>query len=228
VVDLRVALDEAGQQVVGAEVVGNELEGGEAERAFEYEVVERHEPDFGREVAGSADELLVGVHERDVEDLAERGGDAPARAFDVVVDEIRCGDDLVLEARVELHVARFVDLLGGEECRFPLGAVRPDEPGELGGDSFFGDHQRRQREQEKVALPAGERGLLLLVDGQVNRERRPLRLFPASVERLGVVQFEDRRSRLACADDRGRGVRMDLVGWTDLDVPQAGIGEDLA
>jgi hypothetical protein len=39
---------------------------------------------------------------------------------------------LVLKAGVELHVAGFVDLLGGEEGGFLFGAVRAEKAGELG------------------------------------------------------------------------------------------------
>jgi hypothetical protein len=60
-------------------------------------------------------------------------------------DGLGFGHDLVLDARVELHVARLIDLLGGEKARLLLVVCRKDEPGELGGYPLLGDHQGRQR-----------------------------------------------------------------------------------
>ena len=72
VVDLRVALDEAGQQLVVVEVVGDEFEGRQAEGGLEDLVVEGYEADLGGQVAGRFDELLVRFDEGNVEEVAER------------------------------------------------------------------------------------------------------------------------------------------------------------
>src|SRR4051794_31704791 len=130
VVDERVAVDETAEEVVLAQVVGDELERRQAERALEDLVVERDEADLRGEVAGRGDQLFVVTDEDLVEDLAEGVGDALAGAVDVGGDDLRLADDLVLEARVELHVARLVDLLGGEEGGLLLGAVGADEAAE--------------------------------------------------------------------------------------------------
>jgi hypothetical protein len=66
-------------------------------------------------------------------------------------DFARGGDDLVLEAGVELHVAGLVDLCR-EEGRFLLGAVGADEAAELRGDALLGDHQRREHEVDQALL----------------------------------------------------------------------------
>jgi hypothetical protein len=71
VVDLRVALDEAGQQLVVVEVVGDEFEGRQAEGGFEDLVVEGYEADLAGQVARGRDELLVRLDQGDVEELAE-------------------------------------------------------------------------------------------------------------------------------------------------------------
>ena len=89
------------------------------------------------------DQLLVGLDQRLVEDLAEGRRDLSPGSLDVGGDRRRRVDDLVLEAGVELHVPGLVDLLGGEEGRLLLGAVGADQAGELGRDPLLGDHQLR-------------------------------------------------------------------------------------
>jgi hypothetical protein len=71
VVDEAVVLDEPGEEFVLVEVVGDERERGQSERGLDDLVVERDEADFGAEVAGSCEKLLVCLDEGDVEDLAE-------------------------------------------------------------------------------------------------------------------------------------------------------------
>ena len=66
----------------------------------------------------------MGCDELLVEDRPERGRDLLAGALDVRGDQRGLGDDLVLEARVELHVPGLVDLLGGQERDLLLAAVR--------------------------------------------------------------------------------------------------------
>ena len=165
---LRVALHEARQQALALEVARDEPERGEAERALDHHVVGGHEVDLGAGVAGVRDEPLVRLDQRLVEDLAERGRELLAGAGDVRADRLRIGDHLVLEARVELHVARLVDLLGGEERGLLLAAVGHHQPGELGGDPLLGDHQRRQRPEHQPAVVAGHLRPLLAVGGQVD------------------------------------------------------------
>ena len=97
------------------EVVADELERGQSQRALDDLVVQRDEADLGAEIARICEELLVRVNESDVEDLAESVRHLLPGALDVGGDPRRRGDDLILVARVELHVPRFVDLLGGQE-----------------------------------------------------------------------------------------------------------------
>ena len=77
--------------------------------------------------AGVGDEALVGGDEAVVEERAKGVGDLRAGARHVRGDRRRRRGDLVLKARVELHVARLVDLLGGQERRLLLAGVRADE-----------------------------------------------------------------------------------------------------
>ena len=88
---------------------------------------------FAAEVGGLGDEPLVRVRRAASSKIvAERVGDVLAGALRRARRSASGrGDDLVLEARVELHVPRLVDLLGGEERRLLLAAVGADEPGEL-------------------------------------------------------------------------------------------------
>ena len=123
VVDLRVAVDESRQQALAFQVAGDEVERGEAEGPLEDQVVEGDEADLCLGVGGIGDEPLVGLDQGDVEDRPKGRRDLLAGALDVGGDRRRVGDDLVLEAGVELHVARLVDLLGGEEGRLLLAAV---------------------------------------------------------------------------------------------------------
>src|SRR3954453_6544224 len=190
VVDAAVAVDEAGQQAFALEVAGDEAEGGEPERALDDEVVGGDEGDLGRGVPAVGDESVVGLHEPFVEDGGEGGGEPLAGAGDVRGDGGGVGDDLVLEARVELHVARLVDLLGGEERRLLLAAVRKHETGELGGDALLGDHQRAHRPMHEVAVLTAHRRPLLAIGREVDRERAPLAVLPVAVERLRVVQVD--------------------------------------
>ena len=104
-------------------------------------MVERHEADLRREVARVGHEPRVGLDQRDVEDRPKRVGHLVACALDMRADRRRLCDHLVLEARVELHVACLVDLLRREERRLFFGSVRPDEARELRRDALFGDHQ---------------------------------------------------------------------------------------
>ena len=75
----------------------------------------------------------------------------PRARSDVRGDHVGLGDHLVLEARVELHVACLVDLLGGQEGGLLLAAVGADEAGELGRDALLGDHQRGQQEEDQLS-----------------------------------------------------------------------------
>ena len=63
------------------------------------------------------DELVV--------EIVPEGGLTPCSAvvLNVGGDERGLGDDVVLEARVELHVPRLVDLLGGEKRDLLLASV---------------------------------------------------------------------------------------------------------
>jgi hypothetical protein len=153
-------------------------------------VVQRHEADLGGEVARCGYQPLVSGHQLDVEDLAKRFGDALAGSSYVRTDDVRGGDHLVLEAGVELHVTRLVDLLGGQERRFLLRPGRGDQPRELGRHALFGDHQRRQREQQQLALLARRPWPLHPIGVEVDRERRPLRVLPAPVQRLWLVELK--------------------------------------
>src|SRR3954452_10880429 len=190
VMDLRIALDETGQQTVLVEVVGDELEARQSERAFEHEVVERDEADLRGQVAGIDEQLLMRLDECDVEDLAEGVADALAGPRHMRTDLGRRRDDLVLEPRVELHVPRLVDLLGRQEGRLLLAVVGGDETGELRRDALLGDHQRCEHEVDERALLLVELRPLLPVGGEIDVERRPLRPLPATVERLRVVELQ--------------------------------------
>ena len=82
-----------------------------------------------------------------------KGSPSTSRArADVGADRRRVGDHLVLEARVELHVADLVDELGREVAALLLVVLREHEPAELGRDPLLGDHQRAEGEVEEVAL----------------------------------------------------------------------------
>src|SRR2546430_726833 len=111
VVDFRVAVNEPRQQVVVAQVAGDEAERREAERPLEDLVVDRGEANLRGQVRRRRYELLVRLDQRDVEELTEAVGDLFTRALDMRRNHRRLGDDFVLKARVELHVARLVDLL---------------------------------------------------------------------------------------------------------------------
>ena len=70
----------------------------------------------------------MGLDERLVEDAPEGGAELLARPRHVGGDRGGIGDDLVLEARVELQVARLVDLLGGEEVVSSSSSARRPGP----------------------------------------------------------------------------------------------------
>ena len=78
-----VALREAGQELVLVEVVEDEVRGRDAERSLDDHVVDRHEVDLGLAAAGVAAQAVVGLHQRLVEDLAERVAELLAGAGDV-------------------------------------------------------------------------------------------------------------------------------------------------
>ena len=125
-----------------------------------------------------------------IEDGREGGRELLTRAGDVVGDRGGVGDDLVLEPRVELHVARLVDLLGREEGRLLLAAVREHEPGELGRDALLRDHQGRERPVDEPAVVLAHLRPLVAVGVEVDRERVPLRVLPVAVERLRIVEVD--------------------------------------
>jgi hypothetical protein len=60
----------------------------------------------------------------------------------VLSDARRVGDRLVLKSGVKLHMPRLVDLLGRQERRLFLAAVRAHEPREPRRDPLSGHHQR--------------------------------------------------------------------------------------
>ncbi len=134
-------------------------------------MVQGDEADFGCEVAGCGDKPFVGVDKGDIEDLAERIGHVLAGSSHMRTDHVGSGDHLVLEAGIELHVPRFVDLPGREERGFLLRSVRSDQPRELGRDPLLGDHQRSEREQQRLALLGAEPRPLGVVGVEVDRER---------------------------------------------------------
>ena len=105
-------------------------------------------------------------------------------------DRRRVGDHLILKARVELHVAGLVDLLGSEEGRFLLAAVGPDQPRELGRDPLLGDHQRGEHPEDQAAVLAAQLLPLLGIGGEVDLERAPLAFLPVAVELLGAEQVD--------------------------------------
>jgi hypothetical protein len=75
-------------------------------------VIERDKADLRRQAVGLGDEPLERLDELLVKDVAQGDRDALASPIDVRGDRLRGGDHLVLEAGVELHVSRLVDLLG--------------------------------------------------------------------------------------------------------------------
>ena len=185
VVDARVSLAKAREQTLALEHARRELEGRQPQRPLQDLVVDRDEGDLRRDVARIGDEALVRGDEPVVEERAKGVGDLRAGAGHVLGDHRRPRDD-VLKARVELHVACLVDLLGGEEGRLLLAGVRTDEPGELRRDALLGDHERAEDELDQ--RPVGDRRPLLGVRAELDLERVPLRPLPVDVERLRVVQ----------------------------------------
>ena len=94
------------------------------ERALEDQVVDRDEADLRRGVGGLATSRSWASTSASSKIVPEGRRDLRPGALDVGGDRRRVGDDLVLEARVELHVARLVDLLGREEGRLLLACRR--------------------------------------------------------------------------------------------------------
>jgi hypothetical protein len=72
VMDLRIALDEAGKKRFALQVLGGESKRRQTERALEDEVVDRYEADLRGEVRGCSDQVLVSLAQCFVEDLLER------------------------------------------------------------------------------------------------------------------------------------------------------------
>ena len=153
-------------------------------------VVDRDEADLGRLVGGRGDQLIVRVDQVLVEDHAERVRHLLARALDVGGHRGGLGDHLVLEARVELHVAGLVDLLRGQEGGLLLAPVGGDQAGELRGDPLLGHHQRSEHEQHERPVGLRQARPLLAVAVEVDRERAPLGVLPVAVERLRVVEAD--------------------------------------
>ena len=128
-----------------------------AERSLDDHVVDGDEVDLRLAVARVAPQPVVGVHERLVEHLANGLAEHLASARDVRADRGRVGDDLVLEARVELHVPHLVDELRGQVAALLLVVLRQHEAAELRRDPLLGHHQRAQDPVEEVALAVVER-----------------------------------------------------------------------
>ena len=166
------------------------MRGGQAEGALDDHVVDRHEVDLRLAVARLAREPGVRVHQRLVEDLAERIAEHLARARDVGGDRRGIGDHLVLEAGVELHVPDLVDELRREEGALLLVVLGQDEAAELGRDPLLGDHQRAQDPVEEVPFAVGQRFPVGAVALQVDVLRRPVGVLPVEVERLRVLESE--------------------------------------
>src|ERR1039458_6236852 len=140
--NLGVASDKSRQQTLALKEACRELERRQAERSLKDQMVDRHERDLRGAIAGIGKEAIVGGDKLVVKDRLEGRRDLLTGTLDVRGDNRRLGDDLVLEARVELHVPGLVDLLGGQERDFLLAAVRTHQPGELRRDSLLSNHQR--------------------------------------------------------------------------------------
>ena len=127
--------------------------------------------------------------------------------------------DLVLEARVELHVPHLVDELGREVAALLLVVLRQHQPAELGRDSLLGDHQRAEREVEELALGLVEPGPVGRVRDQVDVLGRPVRVLPVEVELLRVLELGGGLAHAGHpgADDRRGRVLVHAVGLPDLD-----------
>jgi hypothetical protein len=138
---IRVAVRETGQELALLQEVEQEVRGRDAERALDDHVVDRHEVDLGLAVVRLAPQAVVGFHERLVEDLAEGVAQQLAGARHVRADRRRVGHHLVLEARVELHVAVLVNELRGEVAALLLVVLCEHEAAELSRDSLLGDHE---------------------------------------------------------------------------------------
>ena len=190
VMDLRIPVHEATEQSHPLEVAGDEVERGEAQRALDHHVVGRDEGDLRVRVPRLGHEPLVRLDQGLVEDRGERRRELFARAGHVLADRPGIGNHLVLIARVELHVARLVHLLGGQERGLLLGAVGGDQSRELGGDALLRHHQRRERPEDEGAVLARHRPPLVRVGLQIDRERAPLLLLPVAVQGLRIVQVD--------------------------------------
>jgi len=189
VVNLRVTLGEPGQQPFALEVLHDELEGRETERGLQDQVVQGDEADLCREVAGLCHQALVRLDQRHVKDSAKGRGKLPPRAIDMLGNGGGSSNDIVLKACVELHVASLVDLLRGEKSRLLLGSVGSDQTGELRRDSLLGDHERGEHPVDQPLIVGIHLRPLLLVRGQIDVERAPLRVLPPPVERFGIVEL---------------------------------------
>jgi hypothetical protein len=179
-----------GQQGLPFEERGCELEGCQPEGRLEHEVAAASRTklwppnSWGRITAVRG--LPRAPRRRSGETRRRR---ARARAGHVLGDHSRVGDHLVLEARVQLHGPRLVDLLGRDEARVLLAAIRAHQAGELGRDPFLGHRQRRGHVQPELANAVGNRGPLLDFTGEVDRERARLRFLSPPVQGLRIDQL---------------------------------------
>ena len=140
---------------------------------------------------GVGGQPVVRRDERLVEDHLERVAQLLAGAGHVVGDDGGLRDHVVLDARVELHVAGLVDLLRGEEACLLLAVGGHHEGRELRRDALLADHQRRERPVDEALVLLGQAvAPLRLVPLQVDRPRVPLLVLPVAVERLGVVEVD--------------------------------------
>ena len=131
----------------------------------------------------------MGCDELVVEDRPEGRRDLLAGALDVGGDERGLRDDLVLEARVELHVPRLVDLLGRQERHLLLAAVRA-RPGRrtcvvIRSSATISEPRTKDTSERSSIAAHCSRST-----GQIDVPRAPLALLPVAVERLRVVQVE--------------------------------------
>src|SRR5438270_4781084 len=210
VVDLRVSVDEAGEQPFVFEKAGGELERRQTEGALDDLVIERDEDDLCLDVSRIADEPVVRGHELVVENRAERRRDLVAGALDMLGYQRGLAYGLVLKARVELHVTCLVDLLRGQERRLLLAVEGADEARELGRDPLLRDHQRSEHERHERGVR--DRLPLLPVAREVDSPRRPLAFLPVPVQRLRVEQMDF--ARHVVIGFRARMIAAPACSWT--------------